>query len=104
MGWMRALDSSAIADGEMVGVTISDHDVLVAKVDGEFFAIGNICSHAWGLLDQGKLVGCEVECPLHVGRFDLRTGDPTRRPAKEPVPNYQIRVDEGGVLIYVEES
>ena len=51
------------------------------------------------MLDQGTLVGIEVECPLHEGRFDLRTGQDTNPPADEPVAAFAVRVEGDDVLV-----
>lgn len=101
MPWFAALKSSELHDDEMRSVEIEGADVLIVRKDDAFFAIGNVCSHSWGLLDQGTLMGFEVKCPLHRGRFDVRTGGATERPAIDPVPNYPTMVDQDGV-VYVQ--
>ena len=86
-------------EGEMMLVVAEDQDILLAKINGEFHAIDNWCSHTAGMLDQGTLVGYEVECPLHEGRFDLRTGLDTNPPAEEPVAAFAVRVEGDDVLV-----
>lgn len=85
-------------DDEMRSIEIAGCDILIVRKDGEFFAIGNVCSHSWGLLDQGTLIGYEVKCPLHRGRFDIRTGNATERPATTPVPSYKTKIDPTGTV------
>jgi naphthalene 1,2-dioxygenase system ferredoxin subunit len=93
VSWIGAVRVSDLADGEMVAVELDGRDVVVARVGNEFFALGNTCSHLGAQLEQGRVIGEEVKCPLHAGRFDLRTGKATRGPAREPVPCYQTRVE-----------
>ena len=69
--------------------------VVVVNLDGEFFAVEDVCTHDGGPLGEGKLAGCELICPRHGARFDVRTGDATRMPAFEPVPTYEVRVENG---------
>ncbi len=88
-----------LAAGAMTVVTVGDEEVLLARVGDEYFAVSAICTHTWGLLDQGSLHGCEVECPLHTGRFDLRTGRATRPPALKPLPVYAVQVRDGAILV-----
>jgi 3-phenylpropionate/trans-cinnamate dioxygenase ferredoxin subunit len=52
--------------------------------DGEVFAIDDTCTHQDASLADGWLEGCEIECPLHQGKFDVRTGQPTCAPATAP--------------------
>jgi 3-phenylpropionate/trans-cinnamate dioxygenase ferredoxin subunit len=70
--------------------------------DGEVFAIDDTCTHQDASLADGWLEGCEVECPLHASKFDLRTGAVDAPPAKLPVRTHQVTVEDG--MIYVEPS
>ena len=62
--------------------------------DGEVFAIDDTCTHQDASLADGWLEGCEVECPLHASKFDLRTGAVDSPPAKLPVRTHEV-VDRG---------
>jgi naphthalene 1,2-dioxygenase system ferredoxin subunit len=88
-----------LADGAMTVVTVGGEEVLLARVGDEYFAVSAICTHTWGLLDQGTLYGCEVQCPLHTGRFDLRTGKATQLPALKPLPVYTVQVQDATILV-----
>ena len=72
---------------------VGDHEVAVCNVEGEFYAIDNLCTHDGGALDQGELEGGEIECPRHGARFDVRTGRATQLPAFEPVETHPVRVE-----------
>jgi 3-phenylpropionate/trans-cinnamate dioxygenase ferredoxin subunit len=63
--------------------------------DGELFAIDDTCTHQDASLSDGWLEGCEVECPLHSSRFDLRTGSVDSPPAKRPVRTHLVLVEDG---------
>ena len=69
--------------GESVRVQGSVAAIAVFNVDGELFAIDDTCTHQDASLADGWLEGCEVECPLHASRFDLRTGG-VRAPVRGP--------------------
>ncbi|MGD0057582.1 MAG: Rieske 2Fe-2S domain-containing protein [Methanomassiliicoccales archaeon] len=60
--------------GTMKGFSLDSKDVLVANVNGSFYAIREKCSHKGGDLAKGKLIGYTVRCPVHGSEFDLRTG------------------------------
>src|SRR3954462_2637728 len=70
--------------------------------DGEIFAIDDTCTHQDASLADGWLEGCEVECPLHSSRFDLRTGAVDQPPAKVGVRTHRVVVADG--TVYVEPS
>ena len=53
---------------------------------------------------EGEVDGCEIECWLHGSRFDLRTGRPLSLPATEPVPVHPVKLEDGKVLVDVEET
>ena len=88
-----------LADGDMMLVTPNNEEVLLARVNGEYFAVDNWCTHTGGMLDQGELFEYEIECPIHEGRFDVRTGEPTQFPAEEPVTSYAVRIEGDDILV-----
>ena len=67
--------------------------------DGHVFAIDDTCTHQDASLADGWLEGCEVECPLHASRFDLRTGKVDAPPAKKPVRTHQVVITDGVVHV-----
>ena len=77
--------------------------MLVVKVADRVYAIGNICTHEQVWLDDGIIDPdtCEIECPMHEGRFDLRNGTATNLPCVEPVPSYPVHVEGDDVFIEV---
>lgn len=86
-------DSNELAEGEMLVIDPGEGPgggVMLVRVGGEVFAVDAICTHAMGYLDEGELKGHEVVCPLHRARFDVRTGEVTKRPAKEPLGCYRV--------------
>lgn len=99
--FVRVASASAITPGQALVVELAGEEVLLTNIDGTFYAIGNICSHAYALLSEGYLdtEECTVECPLHGSMFDLRTGKPRTLPAFEPVPVYAVRVEGDEVLL-----
>jgi nitrite reductase/ring-hydroxylating ferredoxin subunit len=88
-----------LKDGEMMLVTAAGRELLLARVGDEFLASDSVCTHALGYLDQGSLDGFEVICPLHSGRFDLRTGEALWGPPVDPLTAYEVRVEGEDVLV-----
>lgn len=73
--------------------------LAVFKVGDDCYVIDDTCTHGSASLADGYLVGYEVECPFHAGRFDLRTGEPTAHPCIVPLAAYPVEVR--GSAIYV---
>ena len=57
-----------------------------------------LCTHGAAHLAEGVILDCAIECPKHNGRFDLRTGEPVRKPVKEPLQMYPCRIDDGRII------
>lgn len=99
--YVRAASLAELPSGGMLAVDVEGEEVLLARLGDHVFALGNICSHDHVWLDEGTLHegSCELECPMHDGRFDLRTGLPTREPCVEPIPSYPVRVEGDDILV-----
>ncbi|MGI8457141.1 MAG: bifunctional 3-phenylpropionate/cinnamic acid dioxygenase ferredoxin subunit [Propionibacteriaceae bacterium] len=67
--------------------------------DDEFYAVDDTCTHQDASLADGWLEGCEVECPLHASRFDLRTGTVDAPPAKRPIRTHRVQVTDDVVYV-----
>lgn len=82
---------------------VGGHRLCVVHIDGDWYVIGDECSHANYSLSEGDLwpEEREIECPKHGSTFDLRTGEPQTLPATQPVPAYAVRVSGDDVLVTV---
>nr|BAO50824.1 ferredoxin component of carbazole 1,9a-dioxygenase [Janibacter sp. OC11] len=80
---------------------VEGEEVMVVRSGERVYAIANLCSHAEAYLDMGifHADSLEIECPLHVGRFDVRTGAATVAPCVVPVRAYDVVVDGSEVLL-----
>ena len=97
--FVKVAQTAALAEGEIMLVEVGGERILLSNVDGSFYAIGEVCSHAEGPLSEGSVEGEEVECPWHGSLFNLKTGEPTGSPAAEPVPHYAVRVEGDDILV-----
>ncbi len=97
----RVASVSDLPEDGMIDVQVGSDELLVARVGDEFFALEGWCSHAAGLLAEGYLHtdACEVECPVHEGFFDLRTGEAVAPPAEESVIAYDVRIEGDDILV-----
>jgi len=88
-----------IAPGEKKIVEVDGALVVIVNLDGEFYAIEDVCTHDGGPLGEGDLEGHALICPRHGARFDVRTGAALTLPAFEAAPTYEVRVEDGNVLV-----
>jgi 3-phenylpropionate/trans-cinnamate dioxygenase ferredoxin subunit len=90
---------SEVPDGERLFVEIDDQAIVVFNIAGQYFAIGDVCSHDNGPLGDGEVEGYEVVCPRHGASFDIRTGQVLSLPAVEDIPAYPTRVVDGQIEV-----
>lgn len=92
LAYTTVAKTSELAPGEMMYVEVGDEPVCLINLDGEYFAISDICTHEEASLSDGEIVGDEIECPLHGGAFEIRTGAPASFPVVVPVETFAVRV------------
>src|SRR5580692_9417884 len=75
--------------------------IALVRIEDDFYAIGDECSHEDYSLSEGEVLvdACEIECWKHGSMFDLRTGEPRSLPATKAVPVYGVKVDGDDVLV-----
>ena len=88
-----------LRDGEAQRVVAGERELAPYRIGGEVFATDDACTHAWGSRSEGCVEGDEVECPLHGGRVDVRTGKATAPPATEDLDTCEVRIERDNVLI-----
>ena len=108
MGFVKVAETSEISAGKMKMVKLEGKEILIANVNGNYFAIGDICTHAGGDLSQGVLEGNVVTCPKHNSKFDVTTGKVVAlpkvgffHPKIHDEPSYAVKVEDESVLIKV---
>lgn len=88
-----------LAPGRMRCATIAGREVLICRSREGVFAVDNICTHALARMDEGRLRGTRLICPLHGASFDVRDGRVLGAPASRPLPNYPVRVVDGMIQV-----
>jgi 3-phenylpropionate/trans-cinnamate dioxygenase ferredoxin subunit len=80
---------------------IGSHRIAVVRIEDDFYAIGDRCSHEDYSLSEGEVLTeeCEIECWKHGSTFDLRTGEPQTLPATQAVPVYVVRIEGDDVMV-----
>jgi 3-phenylpropionate/trans-cinnamate dioxygenase ferredoxin component len=97
--WIDVVGQTALADGEHVVVDIDGADVAVFKIDGQFYAIEDVCSHDGAEIASGELDGDEIICPRHGARFCVKTGAVKAPPAYEDIACFPVKIENGIVQV-----
>jgi 3-phenylpropionate/trans-cinnamate dioxygenase ferredoxin subunit len=101
--FMEVAKVDDVPPGSATVVDVKGVEIALINSDGNFYAIGNECTHAGASLGEGELVEPTIlECPLHGSNFDITTGEPTVGPADEPVPTFPVQVENGVIKIAVD--
>ena len=94
--------ASEIPPGTIRGVEFGDRRFIVVNVEGDFFALDGICTHAYAELGMGFLAADRVICPIHLSQFDARSGEALSPPAELPLRTYPTLLRDGKVFVVVE--
>ena len=90
--WFEAGRVGDLANHEWTVLAVNGTDVAIFNLDGEYFAIEDVCSHYGSPLSTGWLEGDHIVCPRHLAEFCVRTGEVRNAPAHEPVHSFPVRV------------
>lgn len=97
--WMRVGSFDSFVEGEPVHIHFDYESAVLYRVGDTIYAIQDVCTHDGGPLGDGELDGCQVICPRHGARFDIRSGAALTMPAVEDVPTYATKIEAGVVYI-----
>ena len=97
--WVRICATSELLPGERKVAEVDGTMVAVFNIDGELYAIEDVCTHDGGELASGELDGFEIECPRHGARFDVRNGAARSPPAYEPTAKLPVKADAGAIWV-----
>ena len=87
--------------GSSVAVKLEGNFIGIHNVDGEYYAIDNICPHVGGVLHAGKQEGGVIVCPIHEWKFDVKTGK-CIWPGECELATYPLKVSGGDILVDVD--
>jgi 3-phenylpropionate/trans-cinnamate dioxygenase ferredoxin subunit len=98
-GWQRVATLSQLRDGEAYPAKLGDTPIALYRLNGQVYAIDDVCTHEHALLSQGFVEDCAIECPLHQAKFDIATGKCLTAPATVDLKRYSVLIE--GEEIYV---
>ena len=102
MARYRVASVSEVPIDSVKRVVADGQEICLAHCeDDTFCAIDDVCTHENFLLSGGELIGCDVECPQHGSRFNVKTGKVTGLPAVMPARTFPVAVEDGDVYVDV---
>jgi 3-phenylpropionate/trans-cinnamate dioxygenase ferredoxin subunit len=100
--WIDVCSEDALPPGERKIVSTDIAEIAVFNLDGEYYAIEDICTHDGGELASGRCEGDQIICPRHGARFCIRDGRALTPPAYEDIETFPVRIHEGSIQIEVD--
>lgn len=76
--------------------------MLLFNLDGRYYATDDSCTHGRASLSTGHIEDGQIFCPLHLGSFDITTGQPVEPPCDEPLKTYRLHLRDGGLYVETE--
>ncbi len=102
MAKVRVASVTEVPAESLKAVEAEDVEICIAHAeDGQFYAIGDVCTHENFLLSGGELFGLDVECPQHGSRFNLQSGKVTGLPAVVAARTFPVTVENGNIYVEV---
>lgn len=109
MEYFKVAQISDLKDGMKIKINLKDKDILLTKIENEYFAIDNICPHMGGSLVEGQLVGNQIICPRHGSIYDVRNGKVIERGSlffikvkTHDLQSYPVKIEGTDILIGME--
>ncbi len=101
MSFIKVAQINDVQEGTAKVFNVGEVRIALCHVEDKFYAIADICTHDGGPLGEGELVDCQIECPRHGARFDVRTGKALCLPAVLGVPTYAVEVRADEIFVSV---
>lgn len=97
--YLQIADSTDIELNQSVSVEVNGTNVLICHTEEGFFAVQDLCTHAFSPLCGGFIQGTLISCPLHGAVFDLKTGEVKSPPAFEDLKVFELKIDGTSICI-----
>ena len=97
--WISVAEREQVEPDTPLGVKIGEAEIGLYDVDGDIYAIENVCPHAHAHLTEGFAEGCEIECPLHNAVFDVKTGRHLRGEPCRDVKTFPVRLVDSRIEV-----
>lgn len=97
LAWEHVADLEEVSPGGRKSIFVDDTPALLIRLDDQYFAIEDVCTHDGQPLTDGVIEDGAIECPRHGARFDLQSGKPLCMPATSPIQTFAVEVRADGI-------
>lgn len=97
--WTFAIDADDVEEEDVMPVEIAGRELAIYRAKGNFYASNDRCTHGDAYLSEGVLVDEVIECPLHQGRFCIKSGKALSAPVSAPIEVFETKLDGGKVYV-----
>ncbi len=102
--WHKVAATSDVVEGEAKQVKIGKTLIALCRIKDEVYAINDICTHEWACMSDGFIEGEEIECPIHMARFNILTGKVLSDPATEDLQTYKVDIKGDDIYVLAEAT
>ena len=99
MAWQRVASLNSIPQGGVIGVKLDGFPLALYRLEDNVYATHGVCTHALALLAEGFVEDGKIECPLHQGVFDIRTGKALCAPLTKDIQTFAAKVEGDDVFV-----
>ncbi|KRB83141.1 Rieske (2Fe-2S) protein [Sphingomonas sp. Root710] len=99
--WFDVGPEGLVAEGEVVPVSAGGKPIALFLHEGAHYAVYDLCTHGEAQLSDGWVEDGCIECPLHQGKFCIKTGEALTTPVTEPVATFETRVSDGRIEVAI---
>lgn len=75
--------------------------IVIINLDGDFYAVQDLCTHDGGILSNGWLEKEDLVCPRHGAHFSVKTGEALTAPAYEPINTFPVKIENGRIKVKI---
>jgi nitrite reductase/ring-hydroxylating ferredoxin subunit len=101
---VKVCPTSEVPENSVKSFEVGNNVIAVYNVGGTFYATDNECTHGAASLADGILEGDTIECALHFGAFNVKTGEAVQAPCFTPLRTYKVVVENGQVCVDLEKT
>jgi len=102
--WVFAISAGEVEEEDVMPAEIDGWDIAIYRAKGNFYATHDKCTHGDAYLSEGVVVGEVIECPLHQGRFCIKTGKALSAPVSKPIETFETKLEAGNVYVRLKEA
>ena len=102
--WVFAIFADEVEEEDVMPAEIEGTDIALYQAKGKFYATHDKCTHGDAFLSEGVVVGEVIECPLHQGRFCIKTGKALSAPVSKSIQTFETKVENGSIFVRIKEE